>query len=102
MQLKVFLAGATGAIGKRLVPKLVDAGHTVVGTTRSAAKRDSMEQVGAKPILLDALDKKAVISAIRSEKPEVVVNELTAIPARLNIRQFDREFALTNRLRTEG
>ncbi len=100
--MKVFVAGATGAIGRRLVPVLVGAGHRVTGMTRTPSKAGMLRAMGAHPVLADALDREAVLSAVRDSAPEVVVHELTAIPVRLNIRKFDREFELTNRLRTEG
>jgi nucleoside-diphosphate-sugar epimerase len=100
--MKVFVAGATGAIGRRLMPMLLRGGHSVVAMTRSAAKTDALRAVGAVPAVADALDEDAVMAVVRRAKPDVVVHQLTAIPPRLNIRRFDREFALTNRLRTEG
>ncbi|HEY1272115.1 MAG TPA: NAD(P)-dependent oxidoreductase, partial [Terriglobales bacterium] len=100
--MKVFIAGASGAIGKRLVPLLVRAGHAVVGMTRTPGKVTAIRAAGAQAAVVDALDTAAVIAALQDAKPEVVVHELTAIPQRLNIRDFDGEFASTNRLRTEG
>jgi nucleoside-diphosphate-sugar epimerase len=100
--MNVLVAGATGAIGRRLIPLLVEAGHSVAGTTRKPGRVASIRAVGAEPLVVDALDTAAVVAAVRSVRPEVVVHELTAIPARLNVRKFDREFDLTNRLRTEG
>jgi nucleoside-diphosphate-sugar epimerase len=100
--MKVFVAGATGAIGKQLIPQLVSAGHDVVGMTRSEDKADLVRQLGAKPVVADALDADAVGEAIGGSEPEVVVHQLTAIPWSINPRKFDRDFALTNRLRTEG
>jgi nucleoside-diphosphate-sugar epimerase len=100
--MKVFVAGATGAIGRRLIPMLLRGGHSVVAMTRSAAKTDAIRAVGAVPAVADALDEGAVMAAVRRAKPDVVVHQLTAIPPRFNVRRFDREFALTNRLRTEG
>jgi nucleoside-diphosphate-sugar epimerase len=100
--MKVFVAGATGALGKQLVPMLVAAGHDVVGMTRTEAKRDQLHRVGAQPVVADALDADAVGRAVGEAEPDVIVHELTAIPPSPNMRRFDREFALTNRLRTEG
>jgi nucleoside-diphosphate-sugar epimerase len=100
--MNVLVAGASGAIGRRLIPLLVEAGHCVAGMTRSPRKVASIRAMGAEPLVVDALDAEAMLAAVRSVRPEVVVHELTAIPARLNIRRFDREFELTNRLRTEG
>ena len=100
--MKVFVAGATGAIGKQLVPMLVANGHDVVGMTRTEAKRDQLRSAGAQPVVADALDADAVKRAVGEAEPDVIVHELTAIPPAPNMRHFDREFALTNRLRTEG
>jgi 2-alkyl-3-oxoalkanoate reductase len=100
--MKVFVAGATGAIGRQLVPMLVKNGHDVVGMTRTPAKRELLEHLGARPVVADALDPEAVGRAVSQAEPEVIVHELTAIPASFNMRRIDQEFALTNRLRTEG
>jgi nucleoside-diphosphate-sugar epimerase len=100
--MKVFVAGSSGAIGRRLIPLLVRAGHSVIAMTRSAAKTDVIRSTGAVPAVADALDKGAVMAVVQSAEPEVVVHQLTAIPPRFSIRRFDREFVLTNRLRTEG
>ncbi|HKR98024.1 MAG TPA: NAD(P)-dependent oxidoreductase, partial [Candidatus Dormibacteraeota bacterium] len=99
--MKVFVAGATGAIGKQLVPMLVSAGHEVTGMTRSEAKLGWLREHGALPVLADALDPAQVAEAIHRASPDVVVHQLTAIRS-LDPRHFDRDFALTNRLRTEG
>ena len=100
--MKVFVAGATGALGKQLVPMLVAQGHEVVGMTRTEAKRDQLLGVGAQPVVADALDADAVGRAVGAAEPDVIVHQLTAIPPAINMRHFDREFALTNRLRIEG
>jgi nucleoside-diphosphate-sugar epimerase len=100
--MKIFVAGATGALGRQLVPRLVAAGHEVTGMTRSERKLGAVRQMGATPVLADALDADAVASAVAQAEPEVIVHELTAIPETLDMRHFDRDFALTNRLRTEG
>lgn len=100
--MKVLVAGATGAIGRRLVAKLVRSGHTVAGMTRTEGKASLVSVLGADPIVVDALDPNAVAKAIRDFRPEIIVHELTAIPGRLNVRKFDQDFALTNRLRMEG
>src|SRR5436309_15585583 len=99
--MKVFVAGASGAIGKQLVPRLVQAGHEVTGMTRSESKRAMLAELGADPVVADALDPEQVADAVARARPEVIVHELTAIGA-LDMRHFDRAFALTNRLRTEG
>jgi nucleoside-diphosphate-sugar epimerase len=100
--MKVFVAGATGALGKQLVPMLVANGHHVVGMTRTEAKRDQLRSLGAQSVVADALDADAVGRAVGEAEPDVIVHQLTAIPPAVNMRRFDREFALTNRLRTEG
>jgi nucleoside-diphosphate-sugar epimerase len=99
--MRIFLAGATGAIGKQLVPRLVAAGHEVHGMTRSESKRGMLQEMGAVPVVADALDSDQLTEAVRRAKPDVIVDELTAIGS-LDTRHFDRDFALTNRLRTEG
>ena len=100
--MKIFVAGATGVIGVRLVPQLVRRGHEVAGTTRTPAKLERLRALGAEPILLDALDEVAVKDAVAAAAPEVVVHQLTAIPDAVNPRRLDRDFVETNRLRTEG
>jgi nucleoside-diphosphate-sugar epimerase len=100
--MNIVVAGATGAIGRRLIPMAVQAGHAVVAMTRSQAKADAIRAAGGEPVVADAFDEYAVMTAGRQAKPEVVVHQWTAIPPRLNLRRFDREFALTNQLRTEG
>ena len=100
--MKVFVAGATGAIGKQLVPRLVEAGHEVHGMTRSESKQAMLHELGAVPVVADALDPDQVAEAVGRVRPDVIVHQLTAIPATLDLRHFDRDFALTSRLRTEG
>jgi len=99
--MKVFVAGATGAIGKQLVPRLVAAGHEVVGMTNKEANRDLVTELGAEVLVADALDPDQVVETVRRAGPDVIVHELTAIGA-VDLRHQDRDFALTNRLRTEG
>jgi nucleoside-diphosphate-sugar epimerase len=99
--MRVFVAGATGAIGKQLVPRLVAAGHEVHGMTRCAAKEAMLSELGAVPVVADALDPDQVAEAVARTRPEVIVHQLTAIGA-IDMRHFDRDFALTNRLRTEA
>src|SRR5262245_45398286 len=101
--MRVFVAGATGAVGKRLIPALVEAGHEVIGTTRSAAKADQVRAGGAEPVVVDVLDADAARAAVMDTKPDAVVHQATALASMgTNLRKFDAEFALTNRLRTEG
>jgi 2-alkyl-3-oxoalkanoate reductase len=99
---RVFVAGATGVLGTRLVPMLADAGHEVTGMTRSPEKAAAISAAGGEPAVADALDRAATAAAVERANPEVVVHELTAIPAEVNYRKVERDFALTNRLRTEG
>lgn len=99
--MKIFVAGSTGALGRILVPNLIDAGHEVVALVRAADKGKKLEAIGAKVALADALDKEALTAVIRAAEPEVIVHELTALTGVGNFRKFDQEFALTNRLRTE-
>ncbi len=99
--MRVFIAGATGAIGQRLVPLLVDAGHQVTGTTRTPEKMDGLQLVGATPLLLDGRDGPAVRRAVLDSTPEVVIHQMTALSGDLDFRHFAKTFAETNRLRTE-
>jgi nucleoside-diphosphate-sugar epimerase len=98
--LRIFLAGASGTLGRRLVPQLVARGHDVVGTTRSRA--DELRALGAEPTILDPLDASAVREAVVRAQPDVVVHQLTALSGLGLERNFDKAFAMTNRLRTEG
>ncbi|MEO5981352.1 MAG: NAD(P)-dependent oxidoreductase [Pedococcus sp.] len=99
--MKVFVAGATGAIGRQLVPRLVEAGHEVHGMTRSLSKQDLLHELGATPVVADALDAEQVAEAVGRAQPEVIVHQLTSIDA-MDLRHLDRSFATTNRLRIEG
>ncbi|HEY1277739.1 MAG TPA: NAD(P)-dependent oxidoreductase [Thermoleophilaceae bacterium] len=99
--MRVFVAGATGAIGRQLVPRLVAAGHDVTGMTRSESNRALLEELGAVPAVADALDPDQVAEAVGRARPDVIVHQLTAIGA-IDMRHFDRSFTLTNRLRTEA
>ena len=100
--MRIFIAGATGVIGKRLVPLLRANGHEVVGTTRSPGKVDDLRALGAEPRVLDVLDAVAVGKAVSEARPEVVVHQATALSDLGNLRNLDEAFADTNRLRTEG
>ena len=100
--MRVFVAGASGAIGTRLVPQLVDRGHEVIGTSRSAEKAEHIRTLGAKPIALDLLDPAAVRRAVLESEPEAIVHQATALANLRFSRNFDRTFTQTNRLRTEG
>src|ERR671916_1484544 len=101
LMMRVFVAGATGAIGKQLVPRLVEAGHEVHGMTRSESRQAMLHELGAVPVVADALDPDQVAQAVARARPDVIVHQLTAIGA-VDLRHFDRDFALTNQLRTEG
>lgn len=100
--MRVFLLGATGALGTHLVPQLIREGHTVFGATRSQGNTKALNEMGAQGVVVDALDRNALIAAVQSVQPEVLIHQMTAIPPRLDMRHFDRDFQLTNRLRTEG
>jgi nucleoside-diphosphate-sugar epimerase len=99
---RVLVAGATGAIGRRLIPELVAAGHEVIATTRSPAKLAGLHEAGAEAVVLDGLDALAVGEAVAKSEPEVIIHEMTAIPASISMRRFDESFAPTNALRTRG
>jgi nucleoside-diphosphate-sugar epimerase len=100
--MKILVAGASGAIGRALVPLLVRAGHDVVGMVQRPRSAEVVHSLGAEPRTADALDATAVLNCFREVRPQVVIHQLTAIPAALDMRHFDRDFALTNLLRTEG
>src|SRR3954470_20022695 len=105
--MKVFVAGATGALGRTLIPQLVARGHEVVGMTRSGSKQDLVRGLGARPVVADALDPDAVAQAVAAAEPEVIVHQLTALSGKLSARDTrhpDRSSAatMTNRLRTEA
>ena len=105
--MKVFVAGATGVLGRQLVPQLAARGHEVVGMTSSASKQDLVRSLGARPVVADALDPDAVAQAVASAEPEVIVHELTALSGPMSIRDArhpDRSpmAKMTNRLRTEA
>jgi len=100
--MRVFVAGATGAIGQYLVPSLVAAGHEVTGTTRSTAKAAGLQAAGATPVIVDGLDRRAVLDAVKAAQPEVIVHQMTALATMSSFRNFDKEFAVTNELRVKG
>jgi nucleoside-diphosphate-sugar epimerase len=100
--MKVLVAGATGALGKQLVPQLVAAGHEVTGMTRSESKADFVRSLGARPAVADALDPEQVAEAVARAQPDAIAHELTALADSPDLRHFDHYFELTNRLRTEG
>lgn len=100
--MKVFVAGGTGVIGRRLVPLLVARGHEVVATTTRLEKRAGIESQGATAVLMDGLDAASVGEAVATAEPEVIVHQMTSIPQNLDVMHPEREFATTTRLRTEG
>jgi nucleoside-diphosphate-sugar epimerase len=99
--MKVFLAGATGALGRPLIRQLVERGHEVTGMTRSESKTELLRELGAKPVVADALDPDGVARAVAEANPDVIIHQLTAI-GQFNPRHMERDFAATNRLRTDG
>jgi len=100
--MRVFVAGAGGAIGRHLVPQLVAHGHEVVATTRGGARLDELRSLGAEPVEMDGLDAASVGEAVALAEPEIVIHEMTALSGSLDLRHFDDDFALTNELRTRG
>jgi 2-alkyl-3-oxoalkanoate reductase len=100
--MRIFVAGATGAVGRRLVPRLAHAGHSVVGLTRSSGKAAFLRNLGAEPVVADALDSNAIEAVIVSARPDVIVHELTDLKGASDLRKFDRTFASSNRLRRQG
>src|ERR1035438_6391257 len=100
--MRVLVVGASGAIGTRLVPQLIDHGHEVIGTFRSAGNAERVRALGAEPIALDLLDARAVRKAVLETEPEAIVHQATALANAGFSRNLDRSFAPTNRLRTEG
>ena len=91
--MRIYIAGATGALGRHLVPLLVARGHEVVGTTRTPAKADLLRALGARPAVVDALDADAVGRSVAEAEPEVLVHQLTALSGEIDMRHIDRGFA---------
>src|SRR5919202_4309200 len=102
MVMRVFVAGGTGVVGRRLVAQLVARGHQVTATTTSAAKLGLLEQLGADAVVMDGLDAVSVRKAVAEARPDPIVHQMTAIAGKPDMKHFDRWFATTNRLRTEG
>ncbi|HET9558206.1 MAG TPA: NAD(P)H-binding protein, partial [Actinomycetota bacterium] len=100
--MRMFVAGATGALGRRLVPLLVANGHQVTAMTRRVGRTMDLYAAGAEPVVADALDRDAVLAAVTAARPDAVVHQLTDLAGVTNLRRFDQGFAATNRLRTEG
>lgn len=100
--MRILVAGATGAVGRRLIPRLIRAGHVVTGLTHTPAKAGLVWQLGAEPIVADALDEKSIGAAVAAARPDVIVHELTDLKGASDLRKFDRTFASSNCLRTIG
>lgn len=100
--MKVFLAGGSGAIGRNLIPLLVANGHQVVATATKQGKLLDLRDLGAEGVVLDVLDRNAVVAAVMRSDPDVVIHQATALADLRSFRNFDKAFAVTNRLRTEG
>lgn len=100
--MRIFVAGASGAVGLRLVPALVSAGHSVAGLTRTPAKAEAIRRMGAHPVVADGLDAEAIRTAVGSAKPEIIIHEMTDLGGASDLRHFDRTFANSNALRTRG
>ena len=100
--MRIFVVGAGGAIGVQLVPHLVQDGHEVIGLTRTASKRGAVEALGAKAVVGDALDRDSIAQLVAKSEPQVIVHQATSLAGDMDVRHFDRSFATTNRLRTEG
>lgn len=100
--MRVFVTGATGALGRHLVPGLIAAGHQVTATTRTPGKVARLREAGAEPVVVDGLDRDAVIAAVRAAAPEVIVHQMTALASMRSLRKVDQVFAATNELRTRG
>jgi 2-alkyl-3-oxoalkanoate reductase len=100
--MKVFVAGAAGAIGRQLLPRLAAQGHQVTAATRSPGKAAMLRELGAEPVVVDGLDAIAVGEAVARAEPEVVIHQMTALSGSTDLRRFDRMFAVTNQLRTQG
>ena len=100
--MRVFVTGATGALGRYLVPGLVAAGYEVTATTRTPGKAARLGEAGAEPVVVDGLDREAVVAAVRAASPGVIVHEMTALAGMRSLRNPDKAFAVTNELRTRG
>jgi 2-alkyl-3-oxoalkanoate reductase len=100
--MRIFVTGATGTLGQHLVPALVAAGHEVTASTRTPGKTGQLREAGAEPVVVDGLDREAVIAAVRAASPEVIVHEMTALADMRSLRNVDKVFATTNELRTQG
>src|SRR3954470_3028668 len=100
--MRVYLAGASGAIGRRLVPQLVERGHHVTAATRTPSRTETLSALGADPVVVDGLDPVAVGEAVAHARPDAIIHQMTALAGKQDLRHFDRMFATTNELRTRG
>ncbi len=100
--MRIFVAGATGVVGQRLLPKLLERGDEVIALTRTEGKQRTLLEMGATPVLADGLDREAISAAVRVAEPEVVVHQMTALAGGIDVRRFEKSFAQTNELRTRG
>src|SRR6478752_4521210 len=100
--MRVFVAGGSGAIGRRLLPQLVERGHDVIATTRSPDRSDRLRALGVTPLVMDGLDAGSVGEAVARAEPEVIVHQMTALAGAGNPKRWEAEFARTNELRTRG
>jgi nucleoside-diphosphate-sugar epimerase len=98
----VYVAGGAGVIGRRLIPQLVERGHRVTATTRNPSKTAGLERLGAEAVVVDGLDSAAVGESVAKAEPDAVVHQMSALSGKVDVKHFDRYFAMTNRLRTEG
>lgn len=100
--MRIFVAGATGVVGQRLLPKLLERGDEVIALTRTESKQRTLLEMGARPVLADGLDREAISAAVRNAEPEVVVHQMTALAGGIDVRRFEKSFAQTNLLRSRG
>ena len=100
--MRVFVAGGTGAIGARLVPRLIARGHQVVATTSRLEKLEALRETGAQAMVVDGLNGASVGEAVARARPDAIVHQMTALAGKPDLRHFDRWFAKTNELRTQG
>src|SRR4051794_12089003 len=100
--MRVFVAGGTGVVGRRLIPQLVERGHRVTATTTHRDRLPALEKLGAHAVVMDGLDPVSVGEVVAAARPEVIVHQMTAINGKPDMKHMDRWFATTNRLRTEG